>query len=171
MLEMVRYLEQGELPSNDKDAHKVVIQSSVYCVTNKILYYVDSHRGNAKRIVVPRSLRDKILAENHSGPCAGHFAGHKLYNVLVRHWYWKGTYDNAMNFCRNCPECVTVSGSGKLVKPPLHPIPVRGPSRYWEWMLWICQLQRKEISTQWSFKTISLNGLLCIPFLTRRQHV
>ena len=36
-------------------------------------------------------------------------------------------YDDAMNFCRSCPECVTVSGSGKLVKPPLHPIPIQRP--------------------------------------------
>ena len=87
VLEIIKYLEQGELPSNDKDAHRIVMQSSVYCVTDNILYYVDRHRGNAKHIVVPKSLRNRILAENHSGPCAGHFAGHKLYNVLVWHWY------------------------------------------------------------------------------------
>ena len=127
VLEMVEYLEHGKLPDNDKEARRIVIQSSTYCVTDKVLYYVDSHRRNIKRIVVPRSLRDRILAENHSGPCAGHFAGHKLYNVLVRHWYWKGMYDDAMCFCKSCPECVTVTGSGKLVKPPLHPIPVQRP--------------------------------------------
>ena len=98
VLEMLNYLEHGELPANDKDAHRIVMQSSAYCLIDKILYYVDSHRGNIKRIVVPRSLRDRILSENHSGPCAGHFAGHKLYNVLVRHWYWKRMYDDAMNF-------------------------------------------------------------------------
>ena len=36
-------------------------------------------------------------------------------------------YEDAMDFCRNCPECVTVSGSGKLIRPPLHPIPVQRP--------------------------------------------
>ena len=83
VLEMLKYLEHGELPANDKDARRTVMQSSTYCLIDKVLYYVDSHRGNIKRIVVPRSLRDRILSENHSGPCAGHFAGHKLYNVLV----------------------------------------------------------------------------------------
>ena len=58
-----------------------------------MLYYVDNHRGNIKHITVPKSLRNRILAETHSGPCAGHFAGHKLYNVLVWNWYWKGMYD------------------------------------------------------------------------------
>jgi len=32
-----------------------------------------------------------------------------------------------MNLCRNCSECVTVSGSGKLVRLPLYPIPVQRP--------------------------------------------
>ena len=72
VLEIIKYLEQGELPSNDKDVHRIVMQFSIYSVTDKILYYVDRQRGNAKRTVVPRSLRDRILAENHSGPCAGH---------------------------------------------------------------------------------------------------
>ena len=95
-MEMVKYIEQGELPANDKDACSIIMQSSAYCVTDKVLYYVDSHKWNIKHIVVPRSLRDKILAENHSCPCVGHFAGHKLYNVLVRHWYWKGMFDSAL---------------------------------------------------------------------------
>ena len=43
VLEMIKYLEQGELPSNDKDARRIVMQSSVYCVTDNILFYVDSH--------------------------------------------------------------------------------------------------------------------------------
>ena len=36
-------------------------------------------------------------------------------------------YEDNMNFCRNYPGCVTVSGSDKHVRPPLHPIPVQRP--------------------------------------------
>ena len=32
-----------------------------------------------------------------------------------------------MNHCHNCPQCVLMSGSGRHVKPPLHPIPVSRP--------------------------------------------
>ena len=53
VLEMLNYLEHGELPANDKDAHRIVMQSSAYCLIDKLLYYVDTHRGNIKRIVVP----------------------------------------------------------------------------------------------------------------------
>ena len=47
--------------------------------------------------------------------------------TIVWHCYWKGMYEDAMNLCRNCSECVTVSGSGKLVRLPLYPIPVQRP--------------------------------------------
>ena len=67
------------------------------------------------------------MAENHIGPCAGHFTSNKLYNMLVEHWYWKGMHKDIMSFCRNCLQCVFVSGSGWHVKPPLHPIPVNRP--------------------------------------------
>ena len=36
-------------------------------------------------------------------------------------------YSDIMEFCKVCPECVTVSGVGRRHKPPLHPIPVSHP--------------------------------------------
>jgi len=32
---------------------------------------------------------------------------------------------DSLNFAKNCPECVIVSGGGKMCRPPLHPIPVQ----------------------------------------------
>ena len=122
---MLEYLESDVLPEDQKAAGSIVAQAPSYCVLDGVLYFIDGRRG--KRVVVPRSLKSLIMAENHSGPCAGHFAGNKLYNMLVRHWYWKGMYEDVMSHCRNCPQCVFVSGSGRHVKPPLHPIPVNRP--------------------------------------------
>ena len=47
--------------------------------------------------------------------------------MLVRHWYWKGMYEDIINYYHKCPHCVFVSGSGKHTKSPLHPIPVSKP--------------------------------------------
>jgi len=33
-------------------------------------------------------------------------------------------YEDVMNHCHNCSQCVFVSGIGSHVKSPLHPIPV-----------------------------------------------
>ena len=124
---MLDYLRTNVLPEDQKEARCIVAQGPSFCILNGVLYFIDRRRGNTKRVVVPQSLRSLIMTENHSGPCAGHFAGNKLYNMLVRHWYWRGMYEDVMKHCHNCPQCVFVSGSGRHVKSPLHPIPVNRP--------------------------------------------
>ena len=34
-------------------------------------------------------------------------------------------HNDAMNYCRSCPECMTVAGSGILSKSPLYPTPIQ----------------------------------------------
>ena len=34
-------------------------------------------------------------------------------------------YTDALQFCRSCPQCAIVTGGGRHVKQPLHPIPVQ----------------------------------------------
>ena len=89
---MLEYLRTNVLPEDQKEARSIVAQAPSFCVLDGVLYFIDGRQGNRKRVVVPKSLRNLVMAENHSGPCAGHFTGNKLYNMLVRHWYWKGTY-------------------------------------------------------------------------------
>ena len=36
-------------------------------------------------------------------------------------------FADAVHYVRNCPECATVSGGGRVLRPPLHPIPVNKP--------------------------------------------
>ena len=121
------YLVSGTLLEDKRSAHSIAAQAPSFCLIDGVLYYIDCRCGNSKRVVVPQALRNLIITENHCGPCAGHFAGNKMYNMLVKHWYWKGMYEDIMNYCRECPQCVFVSGSGKCAKLSLHPIPVSKP--------------------------------------------
>lgn len=59
----------------------------------------------------------------------GHFSENWLYELINRRWWWENLYKDAINFCRNCPECAVVSGTGKLQKPLLHPISISRPSQ------------------------------------------
>ena len=34
-------------------------------------------------------------------------------------------YTDTMKHCASCPQCAIVSGSGRVNRPPLHPIPVQ----------------------------------------------
>ena len=56
---------------------------------------------------------------------ASHFSGNRLYNSLSRHLWWESIYRDALNFSKNCPQCVVTSGNERVQRPPLHPIPVQ----------------------------------------------
>ena len=123
--EIIAYLEQDELPSDQKRARKVAAQSSQFALIDGILYYVDQVHNCRKRVVVPSHLQQSILQENHSGPMAGHFSGARVHDTLSRRWWWEGMYTDCLKHCKNCPQCAVVSGTGRVQRPPLHPIPVQ----------------------------------------------
>ena len=126
IMDILKFLQEGILPENDCKRQKLALQASLFTVLDGVLYYIDSRR-NCKRAVVPKHLRDQIMKENHSGIMAGHFSGNRLYNTLVRQWWWEGMYTDVGTFCKTCPQCVIVTGGSKTHKPLLHPIPVQRP--------------------------------------------
>lgn len=127
LLEIINFLEKGELPSDEGRARKIALQSSMFVLMDDVLYFVDTKQSKQQRVVVPMHLRPKMMEENHRGPMGAHFSGNRLFNALSRHWWWEGMFVDTMHYVRNCPECATVSGGGKGVRPPLHPIPVNRP--------------------------------------------
>ena len=121
------YICSGALPQDDKQAHKLVVQAQLFTVVDDVLYYIDPHRKNQQRAVVPNHLKITVMENNHGGPFGGHFAGNRLFKMLARNWWWDGMYKDCIQYCRSCPDCTFVSGGGKPGKPPLKPIPVSRP--------------------------------------------
>ena len=76
---------------------------------------------------MPEHLRQQILTGAHSSPYSGHFSGQRLYNTLTTRWWWEGMFSDAKKFAKSCSECAIVMGSGRVNRPPLHPIPVSRP--------------------------------------------
>ena len=125
--EIIEFIESGKLPDNEVAARKLALQESLFIVCDGILYFLDPKHKNRKRAVVPKQLRNQILHETHSSSFGGHFSGHRLYNCLAVHWWWGGMFKDAVKFAKACPECAIVTGTGRKVKPALHPIPVSRP--------------------------------------------
>ena len=125
--ELIVFLEDGTLPTDDVKARKLALQESLFTVTDGILYFLDPKHGNRKRAVVPKQLRRQILQEVHSSPFGSHFSGQRLYNSLVVRWWWGGMFNDAVRVARACPECAVALGTGRKTKPPLQPIPVARP--------------------------------------------
>ena len=127
VLEVIRLLEAGELPPDERRARKLALQEHLFVVIDDVLYHLDPKQQHLKQAVVPEHMRGQIMEENHRGPMAGHFSGHRLFNTLSRHWWWEGMYNDARKYVNGCPECTIVSGGGRVQRPPLHPIPVSRP--------------------------------------------
>ena len=93
---------------------------------NGLLHYVDTVPKTSdvqQRVAVPKQCQQHILHSSHGGLLAGHFSGKRLYNTLCKKWWWERMYSDAIDYSRNCPSCVIVTGGGRVAKPPLCPIP------------------------------------------------
>ena len=122
--EILDYLECGALPDDDSRARKIVLQGSQFAVIDEILYFMDPKQKNQSRVAVPKHLHLQIFREAHSSPHYGHFYGQCLYNTLTTRWWWEGMFSDAKKFVKSYPEYANVMGSGRVNKPPLHPIRV-----------------------------------------------
>ena len=125
--EIIDYLECGVLPDDSSRARRIILQESQFAVIDGILYFIDPKQRNRRRAAVPEQLRQQVLRETHSSPYGGHFSGQHLYNALATHWWWEGMFSDARKFATSCPEYAIVMGSGRVNKPPLHPIPMSRP--------------------------------------------
>ena len=125
--EIISYMEDGELPPDLKKSRKTAAQATQFVLSEGILYFLDAKRHYKKRAVVPSHLRKTLIEDVHGGPLGGHFAANRLYNTLVRSWWWDGMYRDVEYHCKNCPQCAIVTGAGRPGRPPLKPIPVSRP--------------------------------------------
>ena len=124
--EIIEYLEEGNLPDDEKRARRLVIERSRFEILDGILHYCD-WKPSQPRIAVPAEIREAILAELHGGRFAGHFAERSLFNTLVKRYWWDGIRRDVRRHCRSCLTCATRKGPGRATRPPLQPIPIGNP--------------------------------------------
>ncbi len=116
---LFRYLDDGNLPVDDIEARRVLLQSSLFTVYNGMLQYTDSKKTQL-RVVVPAHLVRSVIDLCHRSPCGGHFSAARTHKVLSTKWWWEKMYSTTV---RACPECAVVSGTGRHRPPPLVPYP------------------------------------------------
>ena len=126
---LIDCVENGKLPEGPAMSKRVLALSPHLVMINKLLHFVDtdSAGGVRQRVCVPRKFQQQILHGSHGGFFSGHFSGKRLYSTLCRRWWWDRMYSDALEYCKSCPECATVTGGGRVAKPPLHPIHVERP--------------------------------------------
>ena len=107
---IIEFLQHGKLPDNPICAKKIALQEPQFSLINYVLYYIDHQHKYRKRVAVPAHLRERLLREAHGGTHGGDFSSHKLYNSLLRQWWWRGMYTDVLAFCKHCPDCAVVTG-------------------------------------------------------------
>ena len=92
---MIDFLENDILPTNDKDARKILLTSdNFYIGQDGLLYHIDfNRRRNAResfsQLVVPAALRFEILSNVHDHIAGAHFGLNKTFSKLNQGCWWK----------------------------------------------------------------------------------
>lgn len=96
---MLRYLQDGTLPEDEKSAKRIVAESKQDDVIDGVLHFENSAFPNRWCLVVPLQLRSDLLHEAHAGCFAAHFAEKKVYDRLRRGVWWKGMKADVRRHC------------------------------------------------------------------------
>src|SRR3569832_2706952 len=81
-----------------------------------------------ERVVVPTTLRLKIIAAYHDATLAGHFSGHKTLQNIKQKYYWDKMSHLIKTYCKFCDKCQRNDTTTHPVKANLFPMTdIRGP--------------------------------------------
>ena len=136
--ELKKFLEQGSLPADSVKARKMALQQALFAVVDGVVYYIDPKRANRRRAVVPKSLRQYLLQQTHSGPFGAHFSGQRMFNTLATSWWWEHMFADVCRFAKACPECAITMGIGRKRRPRYIPYLYSGHFKSWELTSWTC---------------------------------
>ena len=124
---MLKYIEEGSVPSEKKLARRLVMEGSRFDVVDGVLYYENPDVEGKWRIAVPTSWRETLIKEAHDGRFGGHFAERRIYGQLRKYYWWDKMRADVRKYCRACLVCASRTGQGQVLRPQLQPIPVGGP--------------------------------------------
>jgi len=126
---MIRYLRDGSLPTDDTLARKIGIQADNYVYQDQILYHWHTSRRKrlhevdpvVKQLVIPASLREHILKSYHDNNC--HIGMDKVYETLRNTFYWPNMYADVHAWVKTCTAW-QICKSGMRNKAPLRSLQI-----------------------------------------------
>ena len=95
---MIDFLENDILPTNDRDARKILLTSDNFSIgQDGLLYHIDfNQRRNAResfsQLVVPAALHFEFLSNVHDHIAGAHFGLNKTFSKLKQRYWWKGMF-------------------------------------------------------------------------------
>ncbi|XP_059315393.1 uncharacterized protein LOC132066002 [Lycium ferocissimum] len=124
------YLQQGTLPSDKKEARKLRVKASRYCLVYGELYRRTFGGPLAKRLGLAET--EPAMQQVHSGYCGNHSGGRSLARSLLRAgYYWNTIGKDSQSFVRRCKECQAYASAIHQPEEPLHSVITS-----WTFMKW-----------------------------------
>jgi transposase InsO family protein len=113
------YLASGQLPIDDADARRVVLQAEDYVLEDGVLLHLFKprtkrlDRANAiRQVCIPRCFRQEVARALHDDNC--HIGSDRLYSTARLRSYFPDMYAFLREHVRTCLKC-------QIAKRPIHP--------------------------------------------------
>ena len=106
---ILAYKVNGTLSEDKKAARKIILEADDYQMIDGILHHLWYAPGKGpkeeqvvKQLVLPLTLRERIIAALHDFPCARH--GGIAHSSAVAHirYFWKGQFDDIASWVKSC---------------------------------------------------------------------
>ena len=79
-------------------------------------------------LMLPTSLRLKVLRLGHESACAGQLGVKKTFDRIVSNFYSPGIFARVRRYCASCDICQRTVQKNNVSRAPLHSVPVVGIS-------------------------------------------
>ena len=95
-------------------------QGILYRIRRKI----DGLGETWKQIMVPKSLRIRVMEVAHDSIFGGHLWVKKTKDRIQNNFYWPKMHNDVIGFCRSCDVCQKTVDKGTVAKAPLGKMPL-----------------------------------------------
>ena len=104
----------------------------VYVVSNEkrigIWYRIRQGKDDVgdprKQILVPKSLREKVMGVAHDSLFGEHLGAKKTEDRIHTNFFWPGLHEDVTSFCRSCDVCQKTVARGSVPRAPLGDMPL-----------------------------------------------
>ena len=122
--DLIRYLENDELPPTAKRLRKCLCREHNYCVTHGNLFQIwmpvtKDTSQICLRLVIPKSLQEKILTVVHNSGIGCHLGEKKSLSLMQPRFIWTNMVNDLRRFIASCNTCQTYKSMFKLEKTPI----------------------------------------------------
>ena len=83
-----------------------------------------SNTRTVTQVVVPSSLRYKIMMLGHDSPCSGHMGVRRTLFRISSSFFWPGMSSDVSHYCKSCESCLKAKPKGSTRKAPLQTSPL-----------------------------------------------